>query len=234
LSVVIAGPPNAGKSSLMNRLAGYDAAIVTQIPGTTRDALREHLSLDGLPVSLTDTAGLRDSVDPVEAEGVRRAHRAAERADRVLWMVDIREALDAGVEQARNQFVEKVPMTVLQNKVDLVSAEPGRFENDGLTVIRLSALTGAGVSILREHLKALAGFGGEVAGTFSARSRHLDALQRAESYARDARAQLLQAGALELAAEELRSAQSALSELTGAMSSDDLLGEVFSSFCIGK
>jgi len=234
LNVVIAGPPNAGKSSLMNRLAGYDAAIVTRIPGTTRDALREHLSIDGLPVSLTDTAGLRASRDPVEAEGVRRAHKAVERADRLLWMIDIRDDLDAALDQARTEVGEDTQMTVLQNKIDLVDAGAGRFERDGLTVIRLSALTGEGVSILREHLKALAGFGGEVAGTFSARSRHLDALQRAESYVRDARAQLLQTKALELAAEELRSAQSTLSELTGAMTSDDLLGEIFSSFCIGK
>ena len=234
LNVVIAGPPNAGKSSLMNRLAGYDAAIVTRIPGTTRDPLREHLSLDGLPVSLTDTAGFRASHDPVEAEGIRRAQRAAERADRLLWIVDIREDLNEGLAQVRSEIGDDAAVTVIQNKVDLVPAEPGRFERDGLTVVRLSALTGEGVSILREHLKALAGYGGEVAGAFSARSRHLDALRRAESYVRDARTQLLQVGALELAAEELRSAQSALSELTGAMTSDDLLGEIFSSFCIGK
>jgi len=234
LNVVIAGPPNAGKSSLMNRLAGYDAAIVTRIPGTTRDPLREHLSLDGLPVSLTDTAGLRASLDPVEAEGIRRAQKAAERADRLLWIVDIREDLDEGLAQVRGDIGEDADVTVIQNKVDLVPAEPGRFERDGLTVVRLSALTGEGVSILREHLKALAGYGGEVAGAFSARSRHLDALHRADSYVRDARAQLLQVRALELAAEELRSAQSALSELTGVMTSDDLLGEIFSSFCIGK
>ena len=187
-----------------------------------------------MPVSLTDTAGLRESPDPIEAEGVRRAHLAAERADRILWMVDIRDDLDTELERARGEIGDDASMTVLQNKVDLVPAEPGRFECDGVTVIRLSALTGAGISILREHLKALAGFGGEVAGAFSARSRHLDALKRAESYVRDARSQLVQARALELSAEELRSAQSALSELTGAMTSDDLLGEIFSSFCIGK
>ena len=234
LNVVIAGPPNVGKSSLMNRLAGYDAAIVTQIPGTTRDPLREHLSIDGLPVSLTDTAGFRASRDPVETEGVRRARLAVQRADRLLWMVDVRDDLEAGLEQARDEADGDVAVTVIQNKVDLVAAGPGRLERDGITVIRLSALTGDGVSLLREHLKALAGFGGEVAGTFSARSRHLDALKRAESYVRDARAQLLQTRALELAAEELRSAQSALSEVTGEMTSDDLLGEIFSSFCIGK
>ncbi len=234
LNVVIAGPPNAGKSSLMNRLAGYDAAIVTQIPGTTRDALREHLSLDGLPVSLTDTAGFRASRDPVEAEGVRRAQKAAAHADRLLWLLDIRHDLLEGIAEARREIGDDATLTVIQNKVDLVSQEPGRLEMDGLTVIRLSALTGEGVPVLIEHLKAIAGFGGEVAGTFSARSRHLDALQRAENYVRDARTQLVQAGALELAAEELRSAQLALSELTGEMHSDDLLGEIFAGFCIGK
>lgn len=234
LNIVIAGPPNVGKSSLMNRLAGYDAAIVAKIPGTTRDPLREHLSLDGLPVSLTDTAGLRHTHDSVELEGVRRAQKAAERADRLLWMVDVREDLDKGLHQARGEAGEDVAMSVIQNKVDLVSDESEQFERDELTVIRLSALTGDGIDLLREHIKAIAGFGGEVAGAFSARSRHLDALQRSEGYVRDARAQLLQARALELAAEELRSAQSALSELTGAMSSDDLLGEIFSSFCVGK
>ncbi len=218
----------------MNRLAGYDAAIVTQIPGTTRDPLREYLSIDGLPVSLTDTAGFRASRDPVETEGVRRARLAVQRADRLLWMVDVRDDLEAGLEQARGEADGDIAVTVIQNKVDLVAAGPGRLERDGITVMRLSALTGDGVSLLREHLKALAGFGGEVTGTFSARSRHLDALKRAESYVRDARAQLLQTGALELAAEELRSAQSALSEVTGEMTSDDLLGEIFSSFCIGK
>jgi len=234
LTVVIAGPPNAGKSSLMNRLAGYEAAIVTRIPGTTRDALREHLSLDGLPVTLTDTAGLRVSEDPVEAEGVRRAQQAVERADRLLWMTDIRDDLTEALAVARGEVGEDAALTVIQNKVDLVPEEAGRFERDGLTVIRLSARTGDGVPILTEHLKAVAGFGSEVSGTFSARARHLDALQRAENYVRDARTQLLAVRALELAAEELRSAQSALSELTGELSSDDLLGEVFAGFCIGK
>ena len=234
LNVVIAGAPNVGKSSLMNRLAGYDAAIVTRIPGTTRDPLREHLSVNGLPVTLTDTAGLRGCPDPVEAEGMRRAQLAARSADRVLWMVDAREDLAEGCARAGRELGELVPVTVVQNKVDLVSAGPGCFERDGVTVIRLSALTGDGVGLLTGHLQALAGFPGEVAGTFSARTRHLDALQRAEHGVRQAQARLRQTGALELAAEELRAAQAALGELTGAMSSDDLLGEIFSSFCIGK
>ena len=234
LNVVIAGPPNVGKSSLMNRLAGYDAAIVTQIPGTTRDPLREHLSIDGLPVSLTDTAGFRVSKDPVETEGVRRARLAVERAARLLWLVDVRDELEEGLAQARSESGDDIALTIIQNKVDLVAAEPGCLERDGLTVISLSALTGEGVSLLSDHMKALAGYSGEVSGTFSARSRHVVAMKRAEKHVRDARAQLLNTKALELVAEELRAAQSSLSEVTGEITSDDLLGEIFSSFCIGK
>lgn len=239
LNVVIAGPPNAGKSSLMNRLAGYDAAIVTQIPGTTRDPLREHLSVDGLPVCITDTAGFRTSKDPVEAEGVRRAQRAVGHADRVLWMVDIRDDLPAEVTRARTKMARTktdgdVALTIIRNKVDLVATGAGLEEHDGLPVIRLSALTGEGTELLREHLKAISGFGGESPGTFSARSRHLDALLRARGLVRAGFEQLKADRALELAAEELRAAQGALGELTGEHTSDDLLGEIFASFCIGK
>ena len=234
LNVVIAGPPNAGKSSLMNRLAGYDAAIVTQIPGTTRDPLREHLSVDGLPVCLTDTAGFRTSSDPVEAEGVRRARRAVERADRVLWMVDVREDLPAEAARASTEIGGDVALTVLRNKVDLVPQGAGLEEHDGLTVIRLSALTGEGTELLREHLKVVSGFAGESPGAFSARSRHLDALLRARNHVRAGFEQLKAEKALELAAEELRAAQDALGELTGELTSDELLGEIFASFCIGK
>ena len=234
VNVVIAGPPNAGKSSLMNRLAGYDAAIVTHIPGTTRDPLREYLSVDGLPVSLTDTAGFRVAADPVEVEGVRRAQKAVDRADRVLWLLDIREDLDGGIAHARDEVAGRAALTVILNKVDLVVAESGRDEYDGLTIIRLSALTGDGIPLLREHLKEMSGFGGESPGTFSARSRHLDALVRARKHVHDGLGRLREEVALELAAEELRAAQTALGEVTGEMTSDELLGEIFSSFCIGK
>jgi len=234
LTVVIAGPPNVGKSSLMNRLAGYDAAIVTDIPGTTRDALREHLSLDGLPVTIIDTAGLRDSVDPVELEGIRRAHRALEGADRLIWVTDIRSDLAMQLAEIRRVVGEDASVTVVQNKVDLTADEPAHVDKDGVTVIRLSALTGEGIELLTEHLKAVAGYRSEAAGTFSARARHVDALQRAEHSISDARRQVINTPALELAAEELRLAQAALSEVTGEFTSDDLLGEIFSSFCIGK
>ncbi len=232
LSVAIAGPPNAGKSSLLNRLAGHDAAIVTDIPGTTRDALRERLSLDGVPIDVVDTAGLRAAADPVEREGVRRAQRELGRADHALWLGDIRDGLDAALAAASAELAADQPFTLILNKVDLSAEEPGAIEHAGRDVIRLSALTGAGVELLVDHLKSLAGWAGEAAGTFSARRRHLDALERVREALERAEAHL--PGALELAAEELRASQTALSELTGEITSDDLLGEIFSSFCIGK
>ena len=232
LSVAIAGPPNAGKSSLLNRLAGHDAAIVTDIPGTTRDALRERLSLDGVPIDIVDTAGLRAATDPVEREGVRRAQRELGRADHALWLGDIREGLDAAFAAASAVLAADQPFTLILNKVDLSADEPGAFEHAGRAVFRLSALAGEGVDLLIDHLKSLAGWSGEAAGTFSARRRHLDALERVRE-ALDRAGEHLP-GALELAAEELRASQTALSEITGEITSDDLLGEIFSSFCIGK
>jgi tRNA modification GTPase len=232
LSVVIAGPPNAGKSSLLNRLAGYEAAIVTDIPGTTRDPLREHLSLDGVPVSVVDTAGLRDSSDPVEQEGLRRARAELDKADRVLWVVDVRESLDSALEGARRALGADRAFTLVRNKVDLVGDDAGVAEIGHVIAIRVSALTGTGLDLLTAHVRSLAGAGGEIAGAFSARRRHLDALARAERHLNAAGREL--EGALELAAEELRAAQAALGELTGELTSDDLLGEIFASFCIGK
>ena len=251
LSVAIAGPPNAGKSSLLNRLAGYDAAIVTDIPGTTRDPLREHLTLDGLPVTVVDTAGLRDSADPVELEGLRRARLEAGRADRVLWVVDVREPLDVALAAASTALGD-APFTLLRNKVDLADdaaregAESGSQTTgetrstaatsalgaDRVPVLAISALTGAGIDALISHLHVIAGYDAAAAGTFSARRRHLAALERAQARLVAARAELDRA--LELAAEELRAAQAALSELTGELTSDDLLGEIFATFCIGK
>jgi tRNA modification GTPase len=234
LSVTIAGPPNAGKSSLLNRLAGYDAAIVTDIPGTTRDPLREHLSLDGLPVTIVDTAGLRESSDPVEREGLRRARIEVGRADRVLWVADVREPLEASLAAARAAIDARVPFTLVRNKVDLAAGD-GRGQEpaaDGVVVLEISALTGAGVEALVAHLHEVAGYRGDSPGTFSARRRHLDALERARAALAAARMEI--GGALEIAAEELRRAQAALGELTGELTSDDLLGEIFATFCIGK
>jgi tRNA modification GTPase len=194
--------------------------------------LREHLSLDGLPVSVVDTAGLRTANDPVEREGLRRAHAELDKADRVLWIMDVRAGLEAAVEAASRELGAAMPFTVVQNKIDLVEHPAAVVEVGGTTAIRLSALTGEGLELLTAHLKALAGWSGEARGTFSARRRHVDALRRALRCLVSARAEWPRA--LELAAEELRGAQTALGELTGELTSDDLLGRIFSSFCIGK
>ena len=254
LSVAIAGPPNAGKSSLLNRLAGYDAAIVTDIPGTTRDPLREHLTLDGLPITVVDTAGLRESADPVEREGLRRARIEVGRADRVLYVVDVREPLDAALAAARANVGADTPFTLVRNKIDLAPGSADRPLTAGgpstrmqraaetvggdpanraaVPVVAISALTGEGIDALIAHLHSVAGYDARAQGTFSARGRHLAALERARAHLVAARAAL--DTALELAAEELRSAQAALGELTGELTSDDLLGEIFATFCIGK
>ena len=232
LSVAIAGAPNAGKSSLLNRLAGYDAAIVTEIPGTTRDPLREHLTLDGLPVTIVDTAGLRETRDPIEREGVRRARLEVARADRLLWVADVREPLAAAITAARAAAAGDTAPIVVANKIDLAGIEPRVAVEQDTPVVYVSALTGAGIEALVAQLKASAGVAADSGGTFSARRRHLDALVRTRGHLAAARPQLLTA--LELAAEHLRQAQTALSELTGELTSDDLLGEIFATFCIGK
>jgi tRNA modification GTPase len=231
-SLAIAGAPNAGKSSLLNRLAGYDAAIVTEIPGTTRDPLREHLTLDGLPVTVVDTAGLRDTADPIEREGVRRTRLEVARADRLLWVADAREPLATAIAAARAAQGAEGAFTVVANKIDLVPRAPGLGSEAGVPVVYVSALTGDGVALLVGHLKELAGLGAEGTGALGARRRHLDALDRTKAHLAAARAELT--GALELTAEHLTRAQASLSELTGELTSDDLLGEIFATFCIGK
>jgi tRNA modification GTPase len=232
LTVAIGGPPNAGKSSLLNRLAGYDAAIVTAIPGTTRDTIRERLSVNGLPLNVVDTAGLRATQDPVELEGVRRAHREIEAADHVLWVADIREGFDAALAGARRLLPADAAFTLLLNKVDLVGHALRSHTSDTVSVLEISALTGQGMHELAHRLKSLAGWQENVPGTFSARRRHVDALARAHAHVRRS-GEAMKSG-LEIAAEELRSAQAALGEVTGELSSDDLLGEIFASFCVGK
>jgi tRNA modification GTPase len=228
LHVVIAGRPNVGKSSLLNKLVGDEVAIVADQPGTTRDVLRQHLHLDGLPLHLIDTAGLRQASDSVEAEGVRRARTELSKADRVLYI------LDAAAPEDGEQWPQNVPVTLVFNKIDLIGTPPHIEESADPPRVFLSAKTGAGIDLLRAHLKSSAGFSSGGSGALSARRRHLDALGRARQAVHRAAESLEESGAHELMAEDLRLAQSALSEITGEFTSDDLLGEIFSSFCIGK
>jgi tRNA modification GTPase len=232
LRLAIAGEPNVGKSSLLNRLAGYDAAIVTEVPGTTRDTIRERLSLDGIPLEIVDTAGLRATHDPVEREGVRRARREIDVADHVLWVADIRAGEEAALAGAAAALPPEAPFTVVLNKADLVGVAAPPRSADVPPVLAVSALTGDGIHVLVRHLKTLAGWNESVGGTFSARQRHVDALRRARGPLARALPEL--EARLEIAAEELRGAQAALGELTGEVTSDDLLGRIFATFCIGK
>ncbi|MEA3197750.1 MAG: tRNA modification GTPase [Gammaproteobacteria bacterium] len=237
LNVVIAGKPNAGKSSLLNALAGDEVAIVTDVPGTTRDVLRQHVHLDGLPLNLIDTAGLRAAVDVAEVEGVRRARNEMTRADRVLYIVDAGTTGD-GYSDAwaaeLQQLPGGVPVTVVFNKIDLTDSAARLDEAAVPPRVFLSARTGAGLDLLRTHLKAAAGYRETESGALAARRRHLDALQRARQHVQSAADILSSTRAFELFAEDLRLAQHALGEITGEFTSEDLLGEIFGSFCIGK
>ena len=226
LTVVLIGQPNVGKSSLLNRLAGFEAAIVTEIAGTTRDTVREAIQIQGVPLHVIDTAGLRETEDAVERLGIARTWEALEKADAALLLVDAAHGLSKE-EQTILTRLPAIPRITVHNKIDLYDESPRVVGEE----VWLSAKTGAGMDLLQQKLLELAGWQASGEGAFMARSRHLDALGRAASHlqrAREARAQL------ELFAEELRLAQSALSEITGEFSADDLLGEIFSSFCIGK
>lgn len=233
MRVVIAGRPNAGKSSLLNRLAGYEAAIVTDVPGTTRDVLRERIALDGLPLHVIDTAGLRESDDPVEQEGIRRAWQEIGRADRLLLLVDDAAGPTAEDAALRARLPATLALTLVRNKIDLSGAAPGESEGPWGPQVRLSARTGAGLDALAAHLKRCMGYADTHEGAFTARRRHLDALERTRAHLAAARSALA-ARHGELAAEDLRRAHAALGEITGEFSADDLLGAIFGRFCIGK
>ncbi len=242
MKVVIAGRPNAGKSSLLNALAGREAAIVTDIAGTTRDVLREHIHIDGMPLHIIDTAGLREATDQVEQIGIARAWQEIEQADRVLFMVDGTTTTATDPHDIWPDFIDRLPeglgVTVIRNKADLtgelLTAQPTADASSKAPVYRISAKTGAGIDALREHLKQCIGFDSSVEGSFLARRRHLDALDRAAEHLAIGQEQLHSYIAGEILAEELRLTQQHLNEITGEFSSDDLLGRIFSSFCIGK
>ena len=230
LHTVIVGKPNAGKSSLLNLLSGQDAAIVTEYAGTTRDILREQIDVDGLAVELVDTAGLRDNADAVEAEGIRRAKKALENADVVLW---IQDATDSDPRLPDDTTLPDVPVIVLRNKIDLSGDTAGLAIEEPL-VLNISATSGAGIDALKNTIRNVAGFTDQGEGAFTARQRHVDALATAAGHFAAGRKALETDKAGELLAEELRLAQESLAALTGEFSSDDLLGRIFTEFCIGK
>ena len=234
MTVVIAGKPNAGKSTLLNQLTGKESAIVTDIPGTTRDVLREQIHIDGLPIHIIDTAGLRESGDVVEQEGIRRAWKEIEQADRILYLIDHQQRQTAEDQRFLERLRHAGPgLTIVHNKIDISGGTPKREDSAAQCEIYLSAKQGQGVDLLREHLKACVGFQQAGEGAFMARRRHVQALQQALAHISSGQQQL-EIGAGELLAEDLRQAQHYLSEITGEFTSDDLLGKIFSSFCIGK
>ncbi|MFT6389633.1 MAG: tRNA modification GTPase [Cellvibrionaceae bacterium] len=242
MSVVIIGKPNAGKSSLLNTLAGKDSAIVTDIPGTTRDVLREHIHLDGMPLHIIDTAGLREGGDEVEQIGMERAWLEVDKADQILLLVDATEAIIASslnelIPQFGRKNIQKIidhsRITLIYNKCDLVEELNSLPTLNDIPTLFISAKENQGIAKLSSHLSSVMGYKQANEGGFTARRRHLDALVSAQTFVQQASLQL-KLGAGELVAEELRQAQQVLGEITGAVTADDLLGKIFSSFCIGK
>jgi tRNA modification GTPase len=231
LQVVLAGQPNVGKSSLLNRLAGEELAIVTPIPGTTRDSVRQAIQIEGVPLNVVDTAGLRESADEVERLGIQRTWSEIERADLLLLVVDAREGVTAADEAIAARLPQRLRRVVVHNKLDLVDAAPRRVEEQDRTAVYLSAKTGAGIELLRQTLLQHAGWQSTEESVFMARERHLVALRQAGEHLEAAADQSRSA---ELFAEELRLAHSALGAITGEFTADDLLGEIFARFCIGK
>ncbi|MGZ5059990.1 MAG: tRNA uridine-5-carboxymethylaminomethyl(34) synthesis GTPase MnmE [Methylobacter sp.] len=231
MTVVLAGKPNAGKSSLLNALAGHEAAIVTDIAGTTRDVLKERIQLDGMPLHIIDTAGLRESDNAIEQEGIRRAHQEIKNADKILLLIDAREP---DIESVLKTLPSGGNITLIYNKIDLLGLEPEIKQTELGTQIYLSIKTGNGMELLKQHLKQTVGFNEATDNVFIARRRHIEALNKGHQFVESALEQLQGSQAGELVAEDLRQAQNSLAEITGKFTSDDLLGKIFSSFCIGK
>lgn len=233
IRIVLAGQPNAGKSSLLNALARREAAIVTEVPGTTRDIVREEIQLDGIPLHVLDTAGLRESGDIVEQEGMRRTWQAIEEADGLLLLIDDSHGLGPVEQGILAQVPPATPVLLVFNKADISGRATGAVDEQAYPAVAMSAKTGAGLEALVAQIKALAGLRAAGEGTFMARRRHLHALQHAAEHLQSALNQA-QSGRGELVAEELKAVQDHLGEITGEVTSDDLLGAIFSQFCIGK
>ncbi len=231
MTVVLAGKPNAGKSSLLNALAGHEAAIVTDIAGTTRDVLKERIQLDGMPLHIIDTAGLRESDNAIEQEGIRRAHQEIKNADKILLLIDAREP---EIDSVLKTLPPGGNITRIYNKIDLLGLEPEIKQTELGSEIYLSIKTGDGMELLKQHLKQSVGFNEATDNVFIARRRHIEALNKGHEFVDSALNQLRSSQAGELVAEDLRQAQNSLAEITGKFTSDDLLGKIFSSFCIGK
>ena len=231
MTVVLVGKPNAGKSSLLNALTGHESAIVTEIAGTTRDVLREHIQLDGMPLHIIDTAGLRDSDNAIEKEGIRRTHEEILKADKILLLIDAREIETEDILKALPRDIEIIKV---YNKIDLLGIEPKLIQAENGYKCYLSIKTGQGMDLLKQHLKESVGFNDNTNDVFIARRRHIEAITASYQFVQSALEQLQHNQAGELVAEDLRQAQMSLSEITGTVSSDDLLGKIFSSFCIGK
>lgn len=231
ISMVILGKPNTGKSSFLNLLAGYDAAIVTDIPGTTRDLLSHDIVLDGMPINILDTAGIRQSDNPIEQEGIRRAKAAAENADIVIEMTD--STLEKVNNTLQRQYIGNNHYITIRNKIDLTGHKPERTREEN-TNIYLSAKTGEGLELFIQEIKERVFDEEMLQGCFTANQRHLDAIEKTGKLLKQAQEQLLKHHAGELLAEDLRKAQESLGTITGEFYPDDLLGEIFSRFCIGK
>lgn len=238
MHVVIVGKPNAGKSSLMNALSGKESAIVTDIAGTTRDVLKEHIHIDGMPLHIIDTAGLRESTDVVEKIGIERAWQEIEKADRILLMVDALDTPSSQIDDLWPDFFKQLPkdigLSIIRNKSDISGEQCGIDESGQYPVIRISAKQQLGIDVLKTHLKQCMGFDQAGEDQIIARKRHIHALLSADEHIQAGKQQLESYMAGELLAEELRLAQQDLNEITGEFTSDDLLGKIFSSFCIGK
>jgi len=234
MSVVILGRPNAGKSSLLNALSGKESAIVTEYAGTTRDIVREEIQIDGMPLHILDTAGLRDATDKVEQIGIERAWQSIESADRILVVVQAGEQIHPEDQAILAKLPNHIPVTIIHNKIDLIQQAPEQTQENGQVHIGLSAKHHQGLSLLTQHLKEVMGYAQTAEGVFMARQRHVEALERALALLETGLEQLQVLSAGELLAEDLRQAQQVLAEITGQFTSDDLLGRIFTSFCIGK